>query len=42
VTESIFLNLFTNGLYIYEYYTVVAADLGGTLNGAYEENICYT
>jgi hypothetical protein len=42
VTESIFLNIITNGLYTSEHYTVVAADSGGTLKSAYEENICYT
>jgi hypothetical protein len=39
VTESIFLNIITNGLYKNEHYIVVAADLGGTLKSAYEENI---
>jgi hypothetical protein len=42
VTESIFLNIITNGLYTSEHYIVVAADSGGTLKGAYKENICYT
>jgi hypothetical protein len=42
MTESIFLNIITNGLYTYEYYIVVAADSGGTLKSAYKENICYT
>jgi hypothetical protein len=41
MTELIFLNIFTYGLYTYEYYIVVAADSGGTLKSAYEENICY-
>jgi hypothetical protein len=40
LTESIFMNIITNGLYISEHYTVVAADSGGTLKGAYKENIC--
>jgi hypothetical protein len=42
VTESIFLNIITNGLYISEHYIVVVADSGGTLKSAYQENICYT
>jgi hypothetical protein len=42
MTESIFLNIITNGLYTSEHYIVVAADSGGTLKSAYEENICYT
>jgi hypothetical protein len=42
VTESIFLNIITNGLYTSEHYIVVAADSDGTLKSAYEENICYT
>jgi hypothetical protein len=42
VTESIFLNIIANGLYTSESYIVVAADSGGTLKTAYEENICYT
>jgi hypothetical protein len=42
VTESIFLNIITNGLCTSEHYIVVAADSGGTLKSAYEENICYT
>jgi hypothetical protein len=42
VTESIFLNIFTYGLYTYEYYIVVAADSGGALKSAYEENIFHT
>jgi hypothetical protein len=42
VTESIYLNIITNGLYTSEHYIVEAADLGGTLKSAYEENICYT
>jgi hypothetical protein len=37
VTESIFLNIITNGLYTSEYYIVLAADVGGTLKSAYEE-----
>jgi hypothetical protein len=37
-----FLNIIINGLYISEHYIVVAADSGGTLMSAYEENICYT
>jgi nickel-dependent lactate racemase len=41
MTESIFLNIITNGLYTSEHY-IVAADSGGTLKSAYEENICYT
>jgi hypothetical protein len=40
VTESIFLNIITNGLYTSENYIVVAANSGGTLKSAYEENIC--
>jgi hypothetical protein len=32
----------TNSLYTSEHCIVVAADLGGTLKSAYEENICYT
>jgi hypothetical protein len=42
MTESIFLNIITYGLYTYEYNIVVAPDSGGTLKSAYEENICYT
>jgi hypothetical protein len=42
MTESIFLNIITNGLYISEHYIVVAADFGGTLKSAYEQNICCT
>jgi hypothetical protein len=42
MTVSIFFNIITNGLYTSEHYIVVAADLGGTLKNAYEENICYT
>jgi hypothetical protein len=42
VTESIFLNIITNGLYTFELHIVVAADSGGTLKSAYKENICYT
>jgi hypothetical protein len=34
VTESIFLNIITNGLYTSEDYIVVAADSGGTLKSA--------
>jgi hypothetical protein len=41
VTESIFLNLITNGLYTSEHYIVVATDSGGTLKSAYEENLLY-
>jgi hypothetical protein len=41
MTESIFLNIITNGLYTSEHYIVVAADLGGTLKSAHEENISY-
>jgi hypothetical protein len=41
VTESIFLNIITNGLHTSEHYVVVA-DSGGTLKSAYKENICYT
>jgi hypothetical protein len=29
MTESVFLNIITNGLYTYEHYIVVAADSGG-------------
>jgi hypothetical protein len=36
------MNIITNGLYTSEYYTVVAADSGGTLKSAYKENIRYT
>jgi hypothetical protein len=36
VTESIFLNIITNGIYTSEHYIVVAADSGGTLKSAYE------
>jgi hypothetical protein len=36
------MNIITNGLYTSEHYIVVAADSGGTLKTAYEENICYT
>jgi hypothetical protein len=42
VTESIFLNIIINSLYTFEHYIVVAADSGGKLKSAYEENICYT
>jgi hypothetical protein len=42
VTETLFLNIITSGLYTSEHYIVVAADSGGTLKSAYEENICYT
>jgi hypothetical protein len=42
MTESVFLNIITNGLYTSEYYIVMAADLGGTLKSAYKENICCT
>jgi hypothetical protein len=42
VIESIFLNIITNGLYTSEHYIVVAADSGGALKSACEENICYT
>jgi hypothetical protein len=42
MTESIFLNIITNGLYTSEHYIVAAADSGGTLKSAYEENIRYT
>jgi hypothetical protein len=42
VIESIFLNIITNGLYTSEHYITVAADSGGTLKSAYEENICCT
>jgi hypothetical protein len=42
VTESIFLNVITNGVYTSEHYIVVAADSGGTLKSAYRKNICYT
>jgi hypothetical protein len=42
VTESIFLNTITNGLYTSEHYIVVAADSGGTSKSTYKENICYT
>jgi hypothetical protein len=42
VTDSLFLNIITNGLYTSEYYIVMAADSGGTLKSACEENICYT
>jgi hypothetical protein len=31
----------TNGLYTSEHYIAVAADSGGTLKSAYEENNCY-
>jgi hypothetical protein len=41
MAESVFLNI-TNGLYTFEHYIVVAADLGGTLKSTYKENICYT
>jgi hypothetical protein len=34
--------MITNGLYTSEHYIVAAADSGGTLKSAYEENICYT
>jgi hypothetical protein len=37
MTESIFLNIITNGLYTSENYIAVAADSGGTLKSAYEE-----
>jgi hypothetical protein len=37
VTESIFLNIITNGLYTSEHHIVVAADSGGTLKRAYEQ-----
>jgi hypothetical protein len=39
MTESIFLNIITNGLYTSEHYISVAADSGGTLKSAYKENI---
>jgi hypothetical protein len=42
MTESVFLNIITSDPYTSEHYIVVAADLGGTLKIAYEENICYT
>jgi hypothetical protein len=42
VTESVFLNIITSGLYTSEHHIVVAADSGGTLKSAYEENFCYT
>jgi hypothetical protein len=42
MTESVFLNIITNGLSTSEHYIVVAADSSGTLKNAYEENICYT
>jgi hypothetical protein len=42
VIDSIFLNMITNGLSTSEHYIVVAADSGGTLKSACEENICYT
>jgi hypothetical protein len=38
VTESIFLNIIINGLYTSEHYIVVAADSGGALKIAYEED----
>jgi hypothetical protein len=42
VTESVFLNIITNGPYTCKHYIVVAADSSGTLKSACEENICYT
>jgi hypothetical protein len=42
MTESIFLNIITNGLYTSEHHIVVAADSGGTLKSAYEENMCFS
>jgi hypothetical protein len=42
MTESVFWNIITNGLYTSEHYIVVAADLGGALKSAYEESISYT
>jgi hypothetical protein len=42
MTESVFLNIITNGLYTSEHYIVVASDSGGTLKSAYKENIGYT
>jgi hypothetical protein len=37
MTESIFLNIITNGFYTSEHYNVVAADSGGALKRAYEK-----
>jgi hypothetical protein len=39
---NIGFTVITSGLYTPEHHIVVAADSGGTLKRAYEENICYT
>jgi hypothetical protein len=42
MTVNISEEIITNGVYTSEHYIGVAADSGGTLKSAYEENICYT